>query len=137
MPGPEPTQLSGLQLALLRALWQGGELSVSEVHAAVSTERDLAPTTVATLLKRLERRGVVSHRTEGRQFLYTATVTEEEAQRSMLSEVNQRLFSGDLPEMVNQLLRTRDIQAGDLERVRRMLDGMASTDPGQDPPSLA
>lgn len=122
MPGPEPTQLSDLQLALLRALWQGGELSVSEVHAAVFAERDLAPTTVATLLKRLERRGVVSHRTEGRQFLYSATVTEEEAQRSMLSEVNQRLFSGDLPEMVNQLLRTRDIQAGDLERVRRMLD---------------
>jgi len=122
MPGPEPTQLSGLQLALLRALWQGGELSVSEVHAAVSVERELAPTTVATLLKRLERRGVVSHRTEGRQFFYSATVTEEEAQRSMLSEVNQRLFSGDLPEMVNQLLRTRDFQAGDLERVRRMLD---------------
>lgn len=126
MPGPEPTQLSGLQLALLRALWQGGELSVSEVHAAVSTERDLAPTTVGTLLKRLERRGVVSHRTVGRQFLYTATVTEEEAQRSMLSEVNQRLFSGDLPEMVNQLLRTRDFQAGDLERVRRMLDELKS-----------
>ncbi len=124
MPGPEPTQLSGLQLALLRALWQGGELSVSEVHAAVSTERDLAPTTVATLLKRLERRGVVSHRTAGRQFLYRATVTEEEAQRSMLSEVNQRLFSGDLPEMVNQLLRSRDFQAGDLERVRRMLDDL-------------
>ena len=126
MPGPEPTQLSGLQLALLRALWQGGELSVSEVHAAVSTERDLAPTTVATLLKRLERRGVVSHRTAGRQFLYSATVTEEEAQRSMLREVNQRLFSGDLPEMVNQLLRTRDFQAGDLERVRRMLDELKS-----------
>lgn len=126
MPGPEPKQLSGLQLALLRALWQGGELSVSEVHAAVSTERDLAPTTVGTLLKRLERRGVVSHRTEGRQFLYSATVTEEEAQRSMLREVNERLFSGDIPEMVNQLLRTRDFQAGDLERVRRMLDELKS-----------
>jgi predicted transcriptional regulator len=122
MPGPEPTQLSGLQLALLRALWQGGELTVSEVHTAVSNERELAPTTVATLLKRLERRGVVTHRTEGRQFLYSATVTEEEAQRSMLQEVNERLFSGDIPEMVNQLLRTRDFQAGDLERVRRMLD---------------
>jgi len=126
MPGPEPTQLSGLQLVLLRALWQGGELSVSEVHAAVSAERDLAPTTVGTLLKRLERRGVVSHRTEGRQFLYSATVTEEEAQRSMLREVNERLFSGDIPEMVNQLLRTRDFRAGDLERVRRMLDELKS-----------
>ena len=126
MPGPEPTQLSGVQLVLLRALWQGGELSVSEVHAAVSAERDLAPTTVGTLLKRLERRGVVSHRTEGRQFLYSATVTEEEAQRSMLREVNERLFSGDIPEMVNQLLRTRDFRAGDLERVRRMLDELKS-----------
>lgn len=122
MPGREPTQLSGLQLALLRALWQGGELSVTEVHAAVSTERDLAPTTVGTLLKRLERRGVVAHRIEGRQFLYSATVTEEESQRSMLREVNERLFAGDLPEMVNQLLRSRDFQAGDLDRVRRMLD---------------
>lgn len=122
MPGPEPTQLSGLQLALLRALWQGGELSVSEVHAAVSAERDLAPTTVGTLLKRLERRGVVSHRTEGRQFLYSATITEEEAQQEMLREVGERLFSGDIPEMVNQLLRTRDFEPGDVERVRRMLD---------------
>ena len=126
MPGPEPTQLSGLQLVLLRALWQGGELSVSEVHAAVSAERDLAPTTVGTLLKRLERRGVVSHRTKGRQFLYSATVTEEEAQRTMLREVHERLFSGDLPEMVNQLLRSRDFQPGDLERVRRMLDELDS-----------
>ena len=126
MPGPEPTQLSGLQLVLLRALWQGGELSVSEVHAAVSAERDLAPTTVGTHLKRLERRGVVSHRTKGRQFLYSATVTEEEAQRTMLREVHERLFSGDLPEMVNQLLRSRDFQPGDLERVRRMLDELDS-----------
>lgn len=118
---PSP-QLSGLQLAVLRTLWDGGELSVSEVHAALRDERDLAPTTVATLLKRLEKRGVVAHHKVGRQFVYSATVSEAEVNRTMLDEVTERLFAGDVPEMMSQLLRGRDVRPGDLERIRRLLE---------------
>ena len=113
--------LSDLQLSVLRVLWRRGELPVSEVHAALR-ERGLAQTTVATLLRRLEKREVVTHRREGRQFLYSATVGEEQAQRSMLSEVTERLFAGDVTELLNQLLSAREIASGDIARIRALLE---------------
>lgn len=118
-PAPPLTEL---QLAILRELWRGRELSVTDVHAALARERDLAPTTVATLLRRLERRGVVTHRVEGRQYLYRALVREEEATHAILNDVAERLFAGDVPALMSQLLRAREVAPGDLERLRALLD---------------
>ncbi len=53
--------VTGLQLDVLRALWAAGTASASQVHETLSERRQLAPTTVATLLKRLEKRGLVTH----------------------------------------------------------------------------
>ena len=118
-------RLTELQLDILRVLWTKGEQPVAAVHAALAPTRDLAPTTVATLLKRLANRGIVTHRTEGRQFLYRALVSEEEATRTMLDETLDKLFAGDVPAMMAQLLRSRDVAAGDLERIRALLDDRA------------
>ena len=118
----QPLQLTGLQLDLVRVLWERGESSANDVHAALAGRRSLAPTTIATLLKRLEKRGVVERRVEGRQYFYSAAVSEEEAHRSMVEEVTDRLFEGDVPAMVNQLLRARDLVPGDLARIRALLE---------------
>jgi predicted transcriptional regulator len=68
-------QLSELQLAIVRALWELGEGAVSDVLAEVAKNgRELAPTTVATVLRRLEKDGWVEHRERGRQFVYRARV---------------------------------------------------------------
>ena len=116
-----PTQLSDLQLDVLRALWRAGEATVAEVHADLAQRRELAPTTVSTLLKRLEKYGHVAHRNEGRQFVYRATTTEAEAKHSMVSELAGRLFSGDVPELLNHLLSAREIERGDLDRIKRLI----------------
>ncbi|MCP3920779.1 MAG: BlaI/MecI/CopY family transcriptional regulator [bacterium] len=115
-------QLSELQLAVLRVLWDRGELPVSEVHGALTKERDLAPTTVATLLNRLDKRGLVRRRREGRQYLYSAAVAEKDAKRSMVGEVTDRLFGGDVTELLAQLLDAREVRAGDLARIRELID---------------
>lgn len=116
------SRLTELQLEILRILWSEGELPVAAVHRALSERRDLAPTTVATLLKRLAARGVVTHRTEGRQFLYTAVVTEDEATASMLDETVKTVFDGDVPSMMARLLKRNDMDPGDLDRIRELLD---------------
>ena len=113
--------LTELQLAVLRVLWDRGECTVAEVHAGLSEERSIAMTTVATLLKRLEKRGVVVHRTEGRQFVYRASVAEDDARRSMVRELVDRLFGGDASELVTHLLRAREVRPGDLAKIERML----------------
>ena len=67
--------LGKLQLAIMRVLWSDGESTVAEVHRALEPSHGLAPTTIATMLKKMEAKGVVSHRTEGRRFIYGPTVS--------------------------------------------------------------
>lgn len=113
--------LSPLQLDVLRTVWQRGEATVAEVHAALEPERRLASTTVATLLSRLEKRGFLTHRMEGRQFIYRSTISELDVRRSMVSELTRTLFQGDPAALVSHLIKTEDIRPGDLERVRALL----------------
>ena len=118
---PERHDLTELQLSILRLLWQRGEATVAELWEALYDERRLAQTTVATLVARLQRRGIVVRRTRDRQFLYRATITEADVQHSMVSELTERLFAGDPAALVNHLLSASDMTPGDLARVKRMI----------------
>lgn len=126
---PEPIELTELQIAILRLLWARGEATVNDIWEALHAERGLAQTTVATLLTRLERRGVVARRAEARQYLYRAVVTEVEVQRSMVEELTDRLFEGDVTALVNHLITSKDIAPGDLARLRSMIDAAESRTP--------
>lgn len=119
---PKTHQLTELQLAIVRLLWERGEATVADIWEALHPERGLAQSTLATLLSRLERRGVVAHRTESRQFVYSALITESEARHSMVSELTARLFEGDVPALVSHLLTAQDVSPGDLKRIRAMLE---------------
>ena len=113
--------LSALQIDVMRVLWSRGETSVTDVAAVIADQRGLKHTTVATLLLRLEKRGVVSQRREGRQLIYSATIKESQVRRSMVAEMIANLFGGDSRELVAHLLRESEIEPGDLERVRKRL----------------
>lgn len=116
-------QLSEVQLAVMRALWRTGEAPTSRVVEQVGRERKLAYTTVATMLSRLEKRGLVSSRQEGRERIYRALVSEDEVQAAMVSGLVSRLFRGDPAALVSHLVRRDEIREADLERVREMLQG--------------
>lgn len=117
----ESPELSELQLSILRVLWSRGEASATEVRSALSKKRDLAITTISTLLTRLEKRGVVSHRSEGRLFVYRATITERAVRHSMLGGLLKSLYSGDPTAVVAQLVASRDVSAGDLDKMRDLI----------------
>ena len=115
--------LTELQLEIMAVLWARGEATAADVRDAL--DRDLAQTTVSTLLSRLEKRGLVMHRTEGRQYVYRAVVEEARVRRSVVSDLTEmadRLFAGDVAELVTQLLSESDVDADDLARVRSMIE---------------
>ncbi len=114
-------QLGELQLVIMRELWRVGEATVSEVHAALFEERQLAPTTIATMLKKMELRGLVVHRTEGRRFVYMPAITESTVMRSMVNDLTQRLFGGRPRELVSYLLREHDIDSGELTELNQLI----------------
>ncbi|MCH9647104.1 MAG: BlaI/MecI/CopY family transcriptional regulator [Deltaproteobacteria bacterium] len=114
-------RLGDLQLAILRVLWRRGTAAVTEVHKDLEEERGLAPTTIATMLVKLEKKGVVAHSREGRRFLYRAIVSEGEVRSTMVGDLTQRLFAGDPAALVSHLLVEHEIDPTDLERLREMI----------------
>ena len=115
-------QLSDLQLDVLRVIWRDDEATVAKVHQELLPKRGLATTTIATVLTRLEKRGVLSHRREGRQFVYRSSITHEEAQRNMVAELTDRVFNGDAAELVAHLINEKKITNGELDHLRQLLN---------------
>lgn len=122
MSEADDIDLTGLQIDLMRALWTSGEATVVEVHAILSRTRPMAQPTVATLLSRLEKKGAVAHRVEGRQFVYRALISESEARRSKIGQLTDRLFGGNVPQLIHQLLSDREISPGDLAEVKALIE---------------
>lgn len=116
------TRLSDLQTVIMNVLWEKGEATVSQVREALSTERDLAPTTVGTVLSRLEDKGVVGHRSEGRQYVYRPEISRREVRSSMVGALVDKLFQGDSAALVHHLIHESDIDPNDLDRLERLVE---------------
>ena len=122
MPRRKPKhRLTELQLAIMRVLWQRGEASVAELQKGLARKDELAYTTVATLLHRMEARGLVGHRTQDRLFIYRAAVTTDEVYTSMTDDIIEQLFEGSLANLVDHFLTTRDVSAEELRRLERLI----------------
>ena len=118
---PRSHQLADLQYAIMRVLWNEGEASVARVQEALGPERARALTTIATMLAKLEKKGVVAHRAIGRQFHYRAKISEADVRRSMVGELTRRLFRGDSAALVSHLLAEEEIDRDELDRLKALL----------------
>lgn len=114
--------LSEPQLALMRVLWKKPDATVSEVVEAMRQSRALAHTTIATMLMRLEKRGLVSASKDGRQLIYRANLSESEVQKSMVSELLSSVFLGNAKALLSHLLKEEEIKPEDLEQIRQRLN---------------
>jgi predicted transcriptional regulator len=105
----------------MRILWSRGQATVAEVHEALEPERGLALTTIATMLSKMERKGVVDHRAEGRRFIYRPLVNEGQVRRSMVADLTSQLFRGDVSALVSHLLAEHEIQPRELADLRALI----------------
>jgi len=114
-------RLGDLQLRIMKVLWAQGEATVAQVHKELGPESDLAYTTVATMLRKMEARGLVQHRLEARSFVYQAAIAEAAVSRSMADHLLDRLFEGSLAGMVRHLLSTREVSREELSELERLI----------------
>jgi len=73
------------------------------------------------MLKKMEKRGLVTHREDGRRFIYRSAVTEEAVTRSMVADLTDRLFDGKASELVGHLLAEHDIDRSELAELNRLV----------------
>ena len=117
--------LTELQLMIMTVLWERKEATVLDIHDALRNERRIAQSTVATLLSRMEEKGVVARREEGRQFLYRAAVSPDQVRHSVVSEfagLTSRLFSGNVASLVSQLISVNETDPADLARAKEIIE---------------
>jgi predicted transcriptional regulator len=105
----------------MKVLWAGGEATVGEVHQALGDESERAYTTVATMLRKMEGRGLVRHEVAARSFVYRAAVAEEAVSRGMADHMLERLFEGNLPNMVRHLLSNREVSREELSKLEKLI----------------
>jgi len=84
-----------LEVECLKVLWSIGKASVREVRAELLTRhRELAYTTVMTVLDRLSKRGAATRKKASRRFVYEAVLTREALRAMAVKELVELLFDG-------------------------------------------
>jgi predicted transcriptional regulator len=111
--------LTEAELGIMTVLWRLGEGTVAEVRDAIP--RRLAYTSVSTLLRILEQKGVVGSRKEGRGHLYRPRVAKQAYQAVSLRHLVGRLFDGAPVSLVRRLLEEEDLSPEELRELRRLV----------------
>lgn len=114
-------QIGKLQLEILKVLWRQPGSTVQTVQEKVRSARPLAYTTIATMLKKMEDRGLVTHDKDGRFFKYHATVSRDELSSGVVKDVLGSLFSGSLPSLVSHLLTQDQVSRRDLDALEALI----------------
>lgn len=114
--------LSQAQREIMEILWERGEASAVEVREALAVQRSLAKNTVRTLLERMEDKGWLKHREQGRTFIYAAARPREESIGQKVVEVVDHLCGGSPETLVAALLDYRGLKPDELKRIRALLD---------------
>ena len=132
MPPKPSNTLTEAELRIMRVLWRRGASLVSDVLAAMPAEAPLAYNSVLTTIRILEGKGYVTHREQGRAFLYSARVAEQEASRTEVRHVLGRFFGNSRERLLLSLLGEEGIRAEELERLRATVAEAGASGPEQD-----
>jgi len=108
------------ELDIMSVLWELGEATVADVREALG--EDVAYTTVQTQLRLLELKGAVTHRKEGRQYIYRAKVAPEAAGKGVLDRILRRIYQDSPLKLMTHLVSDRDIPEDELRAMRDLLE---------------
>lgn len=121
---PDDVQFTDRELDLMSVLWRLGSATVTEVREQLPDEPGY--TSVLRIFQILEEKGHVRHESEGRAYRYFPTVPPEAAGRTALGKIVDKIFHGSAEMTLARLVEERPISEAELERMRRILDDLAS-----------
>ena len=114
--------LGALQTAVMETLWELGEATVGQVRERLKRDPEPAYTTILSVMQKLEKTGWLTHRAEGRTYVYRPTRSRNEAGSSTLRTFIDRVFRGDRLLLFQHLLEDKELSAEDLSALKKMID---------------
>ncbi|HVA46197.1 MAG TPA: BlaI/MecI/CopY family transcriptional regulator [Pirellulales bacterium] len=122
MAKADVTPLTVTQREIMEVVWELREATVSQVRQELVKRRDVARNTVQTMMVRLEEKGWLVHREEGRTFLYSAARPRSVSLGAKVVQLVDRFFAGSPEDMVTALIEYRGLSPAEAERIRMMID---------------
>lgn len=113
--------LTDTELELMTILWRLGEATVNDVIAQLPKERNLAYTSVSTILRILEQKEILQTRKEGRGHIYTPQIEKSEYEAKTVKHVVDRVFDGTPLALVRQLLSSGQLSESDLKELKSLI----------------
>jgi predicted transcriptional regulator len=113
--------LTAVELELMNILWRLGEGTVRAVMAELPRGRELAYTSVSTMLRILEQKEFVTSRKEGRGHVYVPAIPKSEYERTALRQVVGQVFDGAAVPLVRRLLEQEKLTKADLAELREIV----------------
>jgi BlaI family transcriptional regulator, penicillinase repressor len=126
---PKRAPLAKSELEVARIVWELGEASVRQVLDALPPERDLDFKTVQTYLRRLEAKGYLKTRREGRAKIYVPSVRRNRVVREVIDDLVHRLFGGESLPLFQHLILDRGLTSAQIRELRAMLDQLEKPKP--------
>ena len=118
----ESKLLTETELELMTILWRLKEGSVAEVIEQLPKERDLAYTSVSTIMRILEQKGALKTRKEGRGHIYIPSLKKNDYEAKTVKHVVDRVFDGTPVALVRQLLDSGNLNSKDLEELKKLIN---------------
>ena len=123
MPRRKSRTLTQLELEIMQIVWKEGETTVKDISDSLrQTGHPLALPSIRTMLSILEDKGYVERRREGREHVYRAVVSGEQAQRRILKDIIDRAFDGSASHLVAALVSGEMVSQKELEEARRLIE---------------
>jgi predicted transcriptional regulator len=118
---PLQKELTAVELEMMNVIWRVGPCSVAQVQEQLRPQRELAYTSVSTIVRILEQKGYVTSEKEGRGHLYAAAVSKESYQALSLKRIVRNVFDGAPSLLVQRLLASEALAPEELAQIRSLL----------------
>jgi len=115
-------KLSKGEMEAVRVLWSLGSGGVREVHATLATEHPIEFGTVQTYLRRLEAKGYVKSKLDGRVRIYSARIKPDTVIRETVDDMVGRLFGGETMPLMRHLIQQGEMSADEIAELRLLVD---------------
>jgi len=129
------TSLGETEMEVLHHVWNLEEARVADVREQILEDRDVAYTTVMTVMKKLTDKGYQKYREEGRSYVYSAAVPPEEVQHTLLQRLMDKVFHGSPSSLVQTLIRRESLSDDEETAIRSLIDELDAIDETSDGPS--
>ena len=122
MARPSSRHPTELELEILKILWRDGPASTGHVRQGLVDFRDLAHTSVITIMNIMLKKGYLSRAKQAGVYVYQAQIAEEAALRGMLADLVERAFNGSAAVAALNLLQRADLDTEQLKQLRELID---------------